>query len=131
ALVRQSPATDRIRLIGRVAEEDKPALYAGADAFVFPSRYEGFGLTVLEALACGTPVVCSNAASLPEVAGDAALLVAPGDLGGLSAAIDRVLSDPLLRADLRSRGPRQAARFSWRRTAEATLSAYREAAAGD
>ncbi len=128
--IRRTPAAERIRLIGRVAEADKPALYAGAEVFVFPSRYEGFGLTVLEALACGTPVVCSNAASLPEVAGEAALLVEPDDLAGLAEAIGRVLTDPERRADLRARGLRRAARFTWRRTAEATLAAYREVASG-
>ncbi len=121
---------DRVRWIGYVPEADKVALYAAARAFAFPSRYEGFGLTPLEAMAAGAPVVCSNAASLPEVVGDAALLVEPDDVAGLAACIDRLLTDDTLRDDLIARGRRQAARFSWARTAELTLAAYRDALGG-
>jgi len=106
---------------GYVAAGDLPALLSGARLFVFPSLYEGFGLPVLEALACGTPVVCSNASSLPEVAGDAALLVDPLDVGGLAAALARVLGDEELRAELIQRGFEQAKGFSWERCARETL----------
>jgi glycosyltransferase involved in cell wall biosynthesis len=99
--------------------------YQQAAVFVLPSHYEGFGLPVLEAMACGTPVICSNAASLPDVVGDAALLVSPDDTDGLAEAIVRVLTDKALASTMREKGLRRAAQFSWRRTAELTLEAYR------
>lgn len=110
---------------GFVPEADLPHFYQAAECFVYPSLYEGFGLPPLEALACGAPVVCSNAASLPEVVGEAGLLVPPGDTAALAAAIRRVLADPRVRADLAGRGPRQAARFSWERAAAETRAVYR------
>ena len=109
---------------GFVPDEDLPALYSAADLFVFPSLYEGFGLPVLEALACGTPVVASNASSLPEVAGEAALLVDPSSVEALVRAVRDVLGNRELREDLRERGPKQAARFSWQRAALETLAVY-------
>ena len=96
--------------------------------FVFPSRYEGFGLPVLEAMACGCPVVCSNASSLPEVAGDAAILIDPADTSALRRQMDRVLTEPTLREGLRARGLRQAAQFSWERTARETVKVYERVA---
>ena len=117
---------ERVAFIGWVAEEDKPALYSGAVAFVFPSLYEGFGLPVLEAMACGTPVVASNRASLPEVVGQGGLLVDPTDVDGLAAAIEAVLVDEGLQAELGERALAQAARFSWERTARETLAVYRK-----
>lgn len=120
----------RVRLPGYVPDADLPALLSGALAFVFPSLYEGFGLPVLEAMACGTPVVCSNAASLPEVAGDAALLVDPLDTDGLAAAMARLASDGGLRAELIERGYRQARRFSWQRCATQVLAVLEGAGSG-
>jgi glycosyltransferase involved in cell wall biosynthesis len=117
--------TDQVKLLGFVPDEDLPALYNFAEAFAFPSIYEGFGLPVLEAMACGTPVVCSNTSSLPEVAGEAALLLAPTDTRGWSTALQQVLDNPALRADLRQRGLRQAAQFTWAETAQQTLALYR------
>ncbi|MCC7355738.1 MAG: glycosyltransferase family 4 protein [Anaerolineae bacterium] len=114
-----------VRFLGDVAEADLPALYSGALAFSFPSLAEGFGLPVLEAMACGTPVVCSNLSSLPEVVGDAALLIDPYDVDALAAAICRVLADEGLRREMRAKGLIQAATFSWERTARETLAAYR------
>jgi glycosyltransferase involved in cell wall biosynthesis len=108
-----------------VPPEDLPALYSAARLFVLPSLYEGFGLPVLEAMACGTPVVCSNASCLPEVAGDAALLVEPHDVDGLAAALERVLSDEALRRVMIERGLAQVARFSWAKAARETLAVYR------
>jgi glycosyltransferase involved in cell wall biosynthesis len=118
--------TARVRFLGPVAEADLPALYAAAAVFVFPSRYEGFGLPVLEAMACGTPVACSNVSSLPEIAGDAALHFDPGDASAIAQAIQRLLEETTLCADLQSRGLMQAARFTWERTAALTLSSYRK-----
>ncbi len=116
---------DRVRLLGFVADADLPALYSAAQVFAFPSLYEGFGLPALEAMACGTPVVASNTSSLPEVVGDAGLLVAPTDAGGLAVSLERVLTDEGLRADLRGRGQAQAGRFTWEAAARATLQVYR------
>ena len=110
-----------------IEEEDKPALYSGASAFVFPSYYEGFGLDPLEAMSCGAPVVCSNRTSLPEVVGDAAITFDPDNTGQLVAAMHDVLTNSELAADLRARSLQQAARFNWRKTATETLAVYQEA----
>ncbi len=118
---------ERVRLVGFVREPDLPAMYAGADLFVYPSSYEGFGFPVLEAMACGTPVITSNVSSLPEVAGDAALLIDPLDVDGLAAAMRRVLSDGDLRRQMRAKGLEQARRFTWEETARRTLQVYEEA----
>ncbi len=115
---------DRIMRIQNVAEADLPALYAGATAFVFPSFYEGFGLPPLEAMACGVPVICADASSLPEVVGDAAVMFDPYAVDALAAAIQRVLDAPALRADLRERGLQRAQAFSWEQTARQTLQVY-------
>lgn len=114
----------RTHFTGPVSDERLVDLYQRAALFVFPSRYEGFGLPVLEAMACGCPVVCSNAASLPEVAGDAALLVDPWDVEGFARGMIAMLSDPESAQKVRHRGLAQAARFSWRRTARETVRVY-------
>ncbi|HSJ58012.1 MAG TPA: glycosyltransferase family 1 protein, partial [Anaerolineae bacterium] len=119
---------DEVRFIGRVAQGDEPALYRGAACAVFPSRYEGFGLPVLEALACGTPLVTSNVSSLPELAGDAAFTVDPDDARALAGAIVACLVDDTVAAELRKRGPVQAARFKWEETARETAAVYRQVA---
>jgi alpha-1,3-rhamnosyl/mannosyltransferase len=115
---------DGVVFAGPVAEADLPALYSGALVFVFPSLYEGFGLPVLEAMACGTPVVCSNTSSLPEVAGSAAVLVNPTNVAALADAALGLLDDGARRLELRERGLAQAARFSWRETARQTAQGY-------
>ena len=127
-LARRLGLADAVRFLGHVPQADLPALYSGADLFVFPSLYEGFGLPALEALACGTPVVASNVSALPEVVGDAALQVSPLDVEALADAMERVLHDPRLRADLRERGLKRAAGFSWERAARETLAVYEWAA---
>jgi len=119
---------DRLIFTGYVPDEDLPAIYSAADLFVFPSLYEGFGLPVLEAMACGTPVVCSNTSSLPEVAGDAALLVDPTDVRALARVMERVLTDETLRASLRVKGIERARRFSWEDAAQKTLEVYQRVA---
>lgn len=105
------------------------ALYSGAEAFVYPSLYEGFGIPPLEALACGAAVACSNTSSLPEVVGDAALTFDPLDTEQIVEAVSKILSDDTLRVRLKAAAPVQAARFSWERAAEETIQVYREAAA--
>lgn len=117
---------DTVRFLGPVADADLPALYTGCTAFVFPSLYEGFGLPVLEAMACGAAVICSDRSSLPEVAGDAALLVDPTREEALTAAMDRVLREPGLAEALRARGRMRARSFTWERTAQETLAVYRD-----
>ena len=111
---------------GFVPDDDLPALYSAADLFAFPSLYEGFGLPVLEAMACGVPVVTSNTSSLPEVAGEAALLVDPKSVEALVAAMRRVLDDTALQAEMRARGLKRANRFTWEETARRTAEVYRE-----
>jgi glycosyltransferase involved in cell wall biosynthesis len=122
-------AGGRVLLLGEVPDADLPALYSGAAAFVYPSLYEGFGLPPLEAMACGAPVVASRAASLPEVVGDAAMLVDPHDPGSIRDGLASVLTDRAWAAALREAGPRQAALYSWERAARQTLAVYRRAAA--
>jgi glycosyltransferase involved in cell wall biosynthesis len=117
----------RIHRTGYVSEADKVALLGGAEAFVYPSLYEGFGLPVLEAMACGTPVVTSNVSSLPEVAGDAADLVDPADPASIADGIDRVLGDAELRTRLVDGGLHRAERFTWEETATRTAGVLREA----
>lgn len=127
-LVAELGLENDVRFIGWVDEAHKPALYRGAACAVFPSRYEGFGLPVLEALACGAPLVTSNTSSLPELLGDAGFAVDPDDVQGLAGAILSCLVDEPLAAELRRRGPEQAARFSWAQTARETLAVYQEVA---
>jgi glycosyltransferase involved in cell wall biosynthesis len=125
--VAASGAADRILVAGYVPEDDKAALLSGADVFAYPSRYEGFGLPVLEAMACGTPVVTTTGGSLPEVAGDAAALVEPGDAAALAAALAKLAGDPAARRDAAARGLVRAAGFTWRRCATQTAAAYARA----
>lgn len=127
ARARRSPAARSIRLLGFVSDGDLAHLYGGASAFVFPSVYEGFGLPVLEAMACGAPVIAHQVSSIPEVAGDAALYVEPAASEALARAMARVVGDPGLREDLRARGLARAAGFSWGRTAKGMVEACREA----
>ncbi|MFP4345226.1 MAG: glycosyltransferase family 4 protein [Anaerolineales bacterium] len=117
---------ERVCFLGFVPEEEKPALYRQARAFVFTSRYEGFGLPPLEALASGTPVVGSDAASLPEVVGDAGVLTHPDDVAGMAGALIQLYTDEPFHRELSRRAVEQAGRFSWRRTAQETFAAYQE-----
>ncbi|MDQ6601634.1 MAG: glycosyltransferase family 4 protein [Chloroflexota bacterium] len=119
--VRAAGLGGEVVVTGWVPDADLPALYQGAAMFVLPSRYEGFGLPVLEAMASGVAVVTTTATALPEVAGEAALLVEPDDVAGLADVLRRVLDDSVLRAGMVARGRERAAQFTWRKTAELTL----------
>lgn len=120
---------EKTHFIGYVDDEDLPGLYSLASVFVFPSFYEGFGYPPLEAMACGTPVISSNRSSLPEVVGDAAILVNPTDVAEISTAIDKVLTDPLLAAELREKGLKRTKMFGWKKCAEETLRVFEKMSA--
>jgi glycosyltransferase involved in cell wall biosynthesis len=115
---------ESVHFVGYIEQEDLAALYSLATVFAYPSLWEGFGLPVLEAMACGTPVLTSSVSSLPEVAGDAAILVQPTDVDAIGEGLGRLLEDGSLRADLSARGRGRAAEFSWERCARETLAVY-------
>jgi len=123
-----SLARARVRLLGYVADQDLALLYSGADLFAYPALYEGFGLPPLEAMACGTPVLTSNQGALPEVVGDAAVMVDPQDEQAIATAISDLLGDPARRARLKQLGLEQAKKHRWEVAAEQTLAVYGEAA---
>jgi glycosyltransferase involved in cell wall biosynthesis len=124
-MIEEEGVRDSVVLTGYVSEGDLPALYTGALCFAYPSYFEGFGLPPLEAMRCGAPVLTGNQTSLPEVVGDAGLLVDPFDIDALARALARLIDDAALRAELRSRGLRRARAFDWRDTARMTLQVYR------
>lgn len=128
--VRQLHLTEEVHFLGFVPEDELPLWYNAARLFVYPSLYEGFGLPVLEAMACGTPVITSTAASLPEVGGKAAMLVAPQDVGRIAEEMQRLFDDPQRRMEMRAAGRIQASRFSWRAMTDQTVGSYRRAARG-
>ena len=129
AIARQAGLDGTVVFPGFVPREDLPAFYNAASLVAYPTLYEGFGFPVLEAMACGTPVVTSNNSSLPEIAGGAALLVDPLKPGEIAGALHRLLTDETLRDDLLSRGLRHARQFTWSRAAENTLDVFLEVAA--
>jgi len=128
ALVEELGLEGKVLFTGYVPPEEMPALYNAAELFVFPSLYEGFGLPVIEAMACGVPVVASNLSAIPEVAGEAALLVDPRDVEQLCDAMARVLGDERLQEEMRRRGLERAQGFSWERAARETIAVYEETA---
>ena len=117
-----------IILLDYVSEADLPLIYNLAALFVYPSMYEGFGLPILEALSCGIPVITSNVSSMPEVAGEAALLIDPQETGQLSAAMTKVLTDPILALEMGRKGLAQARKFSWEKAAAETLAVIKKVA---
>ena len=129
ALAEQFEVADTVKFIGAVAEADKPAIYRGAAVFVYPSRYEGFGLPPLEAMACGVPVVTTDAGSIGEVVGDAAFLIDPQETRKFGAGLITCVVEPSVSDHLKARGLERARLFSWERTARETAAAY-EAAVG-
>jgi glycosyltransferase involved in cell wall biosynthesis len=122
--VHERGLTGRVKFPGFVADEDLPAVYSLAKALAFPSVYEGFGFPPLEAMACGTPVLCSNTSSLPELVGQSALLLPPTDAAEWATALNQVLTDRGLALALRQRGPHQAAKYSWEKAAKETRTVY-------
>ena len=124
ASIAENRMQDRVHLLGFVEDEQLPALYGGAKALVAPSLYEGFGLPLLEAMACGAPVITSNLSSLPEVAGDAGIQVDPTDVSAIAEAIAQVANDADLRADMIQRGFKRATQFSWERSARQLKAVY-------
>jgi glycosyltransferase involved in cell wall biosynthesis len=124
AALERSPVRDAVILPGYASDEDVPAIYAGAQALVFPSLYEGFGLPVLEAMACGTPVAASSASSIPEVGGDAALYFGPTNVEEMIEVTRRLLRDTALQEEMRARGLARADRFSWEQAASETRAVY-------
>ena len=126
-LLKDRELDSSIVVTGYVPESDLPALYSGALCFIYPSYFEGFGLPPLEAMQCGAPVIVGNRTSLPEVVGDAALMIDPFDINAIAAAIQKVISDSDLRSELRAKGLQRANQFDWKETARRTLAVYEKA----
>ena len=126
-MLREPSVRARVRVLGGVTDEELVELYRGADCLLFPSLYEGFGFPALEAMACGTPTICASRTSLPEVAGDAAVLIDPDDADAFAAALAEVLSSTARREELAAAGLARAREFSWERCADLTVAAYRRA----
>ena len=129
-LVARLGISGSVRFLGDVREQDLPLLYGGALAFVFPSVYEGFGLPVLEAMACGIPVGCANTSSMPDIVGDAALTFEPQSVTSIAEALRRLMAEPDLRESLAEAGLARSRVFSWERTATETLAVYRRIVSG-
>ena len=126
--VQSAKLESRVKILGYVEKEDLPALYSGAQAFIYPSLYEGFGLPILEAMACGCPVVTSNLGSMKEIAGEAAILVDPVSISGIANGIAKIVGDSKTRNRLINEGQRRNLEFSWEKTAFQTLDIYRSLA---
>ena len=120
---------DSLVQLGHVNNYDLPALYAAAKMFAFPTRYEGFGIPILEAMSCGVPVLTSTTSCVPEVAGDAAILIDPYSVEAIADGMEQICNDSELQADLRRRGVERASEFNWKKAAEQTLNVYQQAAA--
>jgi glycosyltransferase involved in cell wall biosynthesis len=126
AIIAREKLRQEIIDVGKSPFEELPMLYSGADALIYPSLWEGFGMPIVEAMASGAPVITSNLSSMPEVAGGAALLVDPYSTTEIAEAMSRIVGDAGLRASLRDKGLERAKFFTWERTARRTLAAYRQ-----
>jgi alpha-1,3-rhamnosyl/mannosyltransferase len=126
--IRNKNLKNRVYITGHIPDHDLRAVYTGAQALIYPSLYEGFGLPIVEAMACGCPVICSNVSSMPEVAGDAAVLINPRQSSELAQAIETVVHDTGARTLLAEKGRQRALGFTWESTANQTLDVYRNAA---
>jgi glycosyltransferase involved in cell wall biosynthesis len=125
-IIRENGLERSVRMVGDITLETLRVLYSQAAVFVFPSLYEGFGMPVLEAMACGAPVIASDTSSIPEVASDAAVLISPADVRGLADSIRRVLNDRVTREAMKSKGFARTKLFTWETAARQTLAVYRE-----
>ena len=123
-LIEQFGIKDNVLITGYVPEEDLAPLYSGAEVFVFPSLYEGFGLPVLESMQCGCPVIASNSSSIPEVIGGAGVIVEARDRNGLCRALEKVLSSSALREEMSKKGLARAKKFSWNKSAEKLMELF-------
>jgi len=130
AQIVEAGLTGQVQMLGYLPYKDLPALYAAATALIFPSLFEGFGMPVLEAMACGCPVICANTTSLPELAGESAILVDPLHVAQMAEAIYNIIHSASLRAELRQKGLTQVKNFSWTRTAQQTVEVYQQAIHG-
>jgi glycosyltransferase involved in cell wall biosynthesis len=128
--IKDLEVSNSVVLTGYVPEDHLPALYSGALFFVYPSYFEGFGLPPLEAMKCGAPVIVGNKTSLPEIVGDAGVLVDPFDVNEIACAMERLMRDSSFRSHLRAKGLERAKLFDWKETARRTLAVYRKAAGG-
>lgn len=128
-VVRDLHLEGKVLFPGFIDKEDISAIYSLATVFVYPSLYEGFGLPILEAMACATPVITSNTSSMPEVAGDAAKLICPNDVDGLTAALEDILDNEALRDEMRAKGLKRATNFSWDKCAKETIAVYKKSLA--
>ena len=124
SFVKEAGLENRVKFLGHVEDHDLPTLYSGCEVFVYPSLYEGFGFPVLEAMACGVPVITSRVSSLPEVADDAAVLIDPYDIISIRDAMMETLTDKNKNIELREKGLKRVSIFSWTKTAQQTLSLY-------
>jgi glycosyltransferase involved in cell wall biosynthesis len=131
SFIKDSGLESSVKILGYVEDSDLPVLYGGCDLFIYPSLYEGFGLPILEAMACGAPVITSQVSSLPEVAGNAAVFVDPHDLVSIREAMASVLTDQKKNRDLRMKGMARSKEFSWHRTAKETLAVYKKVMSGE
>lgn len=127
SLIMRAGVSDDVHILGYVPYEDMPSIYAAATALIFPSLFEGFGIPILEAMACGCPIICSNTTSLPEIASDAALYIDPRDAAQIAEAIYNILCFQSLRSSLSEKGLVQVKNFSWERAAQQTVELYRNA----